>query len=51
MIELRTHYLVPTREHKPAVRCGQPLSRNWTIDPEMVTCENCKKLMAKELKS
>lgn len=44
MIELRIHYLTYGK-----ARCGNPLGRNWTVDPKQVTCESCKKLMGKEL--
>lgn len=45
MTKLRIHYLI----HGGA-RCGNPLRRNWTVDPKQVTCETCKRLMEREIK-
>lgn len=45
MTPLRTHYL-----SYGGARCGNPLHRNWTVDPKQVTCATCKRLLTKEIK-
>ena len=45
MIPLRTHYL-----YNGTARCGNPLRRNWTVDPMRVTCGSCKRLMKGEVR-
>jgi hypothetical protein len=45
MTTYRTHYLT-----LGGARCGNPMRRNWTVDPTGVTCESCKRLMKGDMK-
>lgn len=44
-LNYRVHYLL-----NGTARCGNPMRRNWTVDPKQVTCKTCKWLMKGEVK-